>query len=563
MSWLTGVLPRGFRARLTLLFGGLAFMIGLPAYFYVEYVYSRQLVMDRSDELHHLAISVSAVLSENLAERQREIDLLAQSPLFRSKFYVEEYASSFGRLQKSYPYYSWLGFATPQGNVEAAVSGMLVGSSVKARPWFIHGQHGSFSGDLHNAVLLAKVLPKDASGQLPRFIDFASPVYDLQGRLRGVIAAHAHWRWATGIVKVLEPKNAAQQKLDIMIVNSNNEVIYPGSVDNKPVYLPAGMKKSVDGTMLLNNWGTETDYIAAIAPVKVGAAAGGIDWRIVVRQPVSIALQKLRGLQHTLLLFGLLAAAVFAILAYWMAVWVSRPVEALAREARGVSSKNDTPTFNVPDNSSKEVRYLAAALRHMMSAFIKSKEALARNNEQLERKVSERTAALAEANRHLFQLARTDGLTGLLNRLAANETLASLFQCFKLDGCVYAVLLMDIDHFKSINDRYGHPVGDLVLQKVAEVLASSVRQTDVLARFGGEEFLVLLPDTTLQAALMVAEKVRQTLEQAALDEVGKVTISIGVTVSLADDRTESDVLKRADSGLYSAKRLGRNRVVAN
>ncbi|WP_306591765.1 diguanylate cyclase [Geothrix sp. 21YS21S-4] len=167
---------------------------------------------------------------------------------------------------------------------------------------------------------------------------------------------------------------------------------------------------------------------------------------------------------------------------------------------------------------------------------------------------------LMDANRELDKLARNDALTGLRNRLAANERLRSEFLRMKRSGSAYSVLLIDIDHFKRVNDTYGHETGDHVLQQVAECLRSAVRESDFVARFGGEEFLILLPDTTMEGALLAAEKVRAIVAGAEVPLVGRLTISVGLALADAEQPTEDAAVRLADQGLYRAKAEGRNRV---
>ncbi len=189
-------------------------------------------------------------------------------------------------------------------------------------------------------------------------------------------------------------------------------------------------------------------------------------------------------------------------------------------------------------------------------------ERVTRLNADLEAKVSARTAALAQANDLLRELARRDALTGLANRLAGTETLQVSFAELRTGGSPYAVLLIDVDHFKNINDTFGHPAGDEVLKNLARTLQSLLRRSDFLARFGGEEFLAILRDTDLVAARMVAEKLRVAVADAVHEEVGPITISIGLAMAGREDADERVAVKRADERLYQAKEGGRNRVVA-
>ncbi|PLK49087.1 sensor domain-containing diguanylate cyclase [Uliginosibacterium sp. TH139] len=188
------------------------------------------------------------------------------------------------------------------------------------------------------------------------------------------------------------------------------------------------------------------------------------------------------------------------------------------------------------------------------------KDALEEANATLEQKVEERTLELSKANQALERFARRDTLTRLGNRLAADEHLHEEFLRMKRSGLAYSVLLIDIDHFKRVNDQFGHEQGDKVLRHVAHTLNHSCRVTDFLARFGGEEFLVILPATAPLQAALVAEKMRQTLAEARIEPVGQITVSIGVAAAWPSDEDENAAVRQADENLYRAKTEGRNRV---
>ena len=162
-------------------------------------------------------------------------------------------------------------------------------------------------------------------------------------------------------------------------------------------------------------------------------------------------------------------------------------------------------------------------------------------------------------------LAATDGLTGLFNRRYFDSAFArELARCDRSSSSL-GLLLADIDHFKSFNDTYGHAMGDLVLKKVAGILSGALRKADVLARFGGEEFVILLPSVTARGALESAERLRQSVAGAGVHPGGprkQVTVSIGAALFPTDASDSESLLKAADEALYDAKHLGRNRVVA-
>lgn len=157
-------------------------------------------------------------------------------------------------------------------------------------------------------------------------------------------------------------------------------------------------------------------------------------------------------------------------------------------------------------------------------------------------------------------LSITDPLTKLFNRNKFNEVIENMIQRRCWDGNhSFALIIADIDHFKRINDTYGHPAGDRVLVEIAHLLSDTVRTGDILARWGGEEFVCLLPDVDRESALYTAEKLRGVIEQNPIAEVGRVSGSFGVALFTGGDTQES-LLHRADEALYRAKANGRNRV---
>ena len=170
---------------------------------------------------------------------------------------------------------------------------------------------------------------------------------------------------------------------------------------------------------------------------------------------------------------------------------------------------------------------------------------------------------LRQRNEDLDRISRTDALTGLRNRRHVEEYLAKLTSLARRNVEPMAVLVIDIDHFKSVNDTYGHEAGDAVLREVAGRMLDSIRLEDMVGRWGGEEFLVVLPNTTDQGAAELAERLRQVVAdmpcRLADGDAVQVTISVGCAASLIDDAGR--LVRSADAAMYEAKQTGRNRVV--
>jgi diguanylate cyclase (GGDEF)-like protein len=185
-----------------------------------------------------------------------------------------------------------------------------------------------------------------------------------------------------------------------------------------------------------------------------------------------------------------------------------------------------------------------------------------------ERRFVEQAAELRRASAQLERLAKTDALTGVPNRREFFDALGLEYRRSSRYGHALSVLMIDLDSFKQVNDRYGHPAGDAVLSQSAAVIEGSLRESDVVARYGGEEFAVLLPETAAPDAAWVAEKLRLAFERHdfALPGGGaslRMTISVGVAgVPESGVRDDQALVARADEALYEAKRGGRNRCVA-
>ncbi len=202
-----------------------------------------------------------------------------------------------------------------------------------------------------------------------------------------------------------------------------------------------------------------------------------------------------------------------------------------------------------------------------------AEDALHQTNLELEQRVQQRTAQLADVNTtlsaeieerkriavRLKALATTDGLTGILNRREFDRLLHAEFDRAQRYGSPLALIMLDIDYFKTVNDRYGHSAGDAVLIDLTRLVASLIRAHDLFGRWGGEEFILLAPGCTVEGALQLAEKLRQAIAQHSFTVPMAITCSFGVT-DCSDHANAASMLEEADQLLYAAKDGSRNRV---
>ena len=185
----------------------------------------------------------------------------------------------------------------------------------------------------------------------------------------------------------------------------------------------------------------------------------------------------------------------------------------------------------------------------------------------LHRQLNEQKDELKKLNRELFAMSRRDPLTRLGNRLRLREDLETLGAQAQRYGHSYCAMLCDVDFFKAYNDTYGHLAGDEVLKRVADVISENLRGGDMAYRYGGEEFLIILPQQSAESAVSTADRLRRAAEDLRIphekNPPGVVTISVGVAaLSVSEPRSADDLLKEADAALYRAKNSGRNRVAS-
>ncbi len=237
----------------------------------------------------------------------------------------------------------------------------------------------------------------------------------------------------------------------------------------------------------------------------------------------------------------------------------------LCSRIRTFEETRQLPILTLVDDSDSDklVKGLELGVNDYVMRPIDNNELIVRTRTQVLRKQYQ--DRLRHNYHRSMELAVTDGLTGLYNRRYMANHLDTLLQKARQEFKPVSVLIMDIDFFKNVNDTYGHDVGDDVLKAFSSRIGKSVRGIDLACRFGGEEFVVVMPDTDLAVASGVAERLRREVAENPFSVSGgsnllDITCSIGVTMSAPDEVTDS-ILKRADEALYAAKRDGRNRVV--
>ena len=508
--------------------------------------------------------SVAAVTAERLQRylvtRQREVLLFSRLEPMQKLWQNDPEAlrKSLEQLQQSFSDFAWIGFARLDGTVVAATGRLLEGKSVAARPWFKEGLNGPMVGDVHEAALLASLLAARPDGEPHRFVDVAVPVHGPDGALLGVLGGHLDWDWARRLIASVEANEGAH-RTTITIFSASGDVLLG----------PAAPASNAGGAAL-----NRLHRGAGGAIAEVAAAAGmltafqsslafgdgnGLNWIVAASQPSQLALAAAAQSARIVLAIGALAGLIGIVMIALVAHRIARPIHSITREADRIG-RTFGPTMLQRKGGSAEVVQLSRALRSLLRRIGFAEERI----KEAEARATENARQFEDDVNRLRRLADTDALTGLLNRrafLAAAEEAIKVCRHYKRG---LAALMIDVDHFKLINDRHGHPAGDAVIKRVADIIAGCVRSSDKAARFGGEEFVVLLREIDADAAGVLADRIRSAIADEAIRAGGElvdVTASIGVALFDEADRDVQDLIERADQGLYLAKNSGRNRAV--
>lgn len=320
--------------------------------------------------------------------------------------------------------------------------------------------------------------------------------------------------------------------------------------------------------MMAGKTGVTTFYSPFIKANMVAgyAAVPGIGWGIMVPQPESEVAAQVNDLMRSHLIWATIGVLLAITLAVGLARWITRPLDSLASAGRQLMQ--DGSLGNLPEirsNSPKEIRDLSAVLRSLIAGLQRSRDEVNELNASLQQRIAEATQQLRTSNEKLELLARRDSLTELANRRYFENSLSQALSRRSGDIGQVCVMLVDIDHFKQINDAYGHAAGDIVLNHIARVLERGMRSGDLVARYGGDEFVAYMRCSN-EVGMQRAREIREAIDSYAIPCCnGKnihITVSIGLYCQVLQPGLDvSKLLSSADDAMYQAKKQGRNRVV--
>jgi len=304
----------------------------------------------------------------------------------------------------------------------------------------------------------------------------------------------------------------------------------------------------------------KADMIAGYASVPE------FNWVVLTPQPLSELTANAQTMTLRNVLVGSFASIFAVILAVYFANWITRPINTLEEGVERVRKNDYTGNFKpLGMIAPKEIEALRDHSIHMVESIRAAAIEKDKLNYQLEEKINQATLELTEANKKLSKLAHLDELTSLKNRRALEERLSTFNRSDPATYLPIQAMLFDVDKFKQINDTYGHDAGDLVLERVAREIENHTREMDLVVRYGGDEFLVIMPCCTSENAYRRAEAISAAISTAPPVVHGQtieVTMSIGIADQTSPEVTTefSAMLKAADKAMYQSKQSGRNKI---
>lgn len=508
--------------RLILLLAVASALVTLANSFYASYRVQRELLIDNTLEANRVYASKLAAMTHSFfKESQQQLAYSASivAPQMDNKAILLKEADRL-RLQTSN--FNSVIIVDEKGTVRATSPETLQFIGIKLTT------EGALEALREKHPLISQPYVSAASNFI---VMISSPIFTQDGHYKGFIGGSIYLK-QPNVLNTLLGEHYYRDGSYIYVTDKSKKILYHRDIEQ------IGQKEAnslkIDVQRANNGSQNMVNYVGdkMLAGYSVEPTS---QWQVVALRPTDITLKPLDGLMLNVLR-NTLPLAFLTIFCVWLlARLIAQPLWLLARSANKMDATD-----------------VSEDIRNIHSWYFEAsqlKQAMLLGIDLLQRKIGK-----------LRSEAHSDPMTELLNR----RGLESVLRYWQIGQKSFAVIALDIDRFKRINDTYGHDVGDNVIRYIAELIRTSSRDTDILCRSGGEEFLILLPETHLDIALYIAERLRQRMEESTIPVVGNITISLGVALwePGVSDMSMERTFKLADEALYQAKQEGRNRVVS-
>jgi diguanylate cyclase (GGDEF)-like protein len=502
---------------------------------------SSMLEKEVGDSLAAVAFQMADKLDYFMWSRFKEIQIISELEAVKQPEPTLEVQKLLTKLQESLPSFSWVGLTDQNGIVTSATKGILVGQNISERPVFQNAKNEPFIGDVHDAVLLAKLIP-NKNGEPLQLVDISTPVYKSDGSFHGVLAAHLSWEWTKEIKNtVLQPLEGKRKDVEVFIVSSKDQTILLGPKNLVGQPLKLDLIHQSKNIWKLVTWPDGKKYLTGYAYGEGHKDYKGLGWTVIVRQPEQVAFTSVNNLQTFIFILGTIFSIIMAIIGWFLAGKISTPLQRIAVSANRLRNGENAEIPYI--KGIKDIEDLSYSLRKLVSSLIKTESELGK----------------------MENIAMHDSLTGLPNRLSVYAYMNELTEQGKNELNHMTVLYLDLDGFKKVNDTLGHHTGDILLIETSKRIKAALKHNHFVARLGGDEFVIIISTDSphpLEDARIIGDEIIRALNQPFYLNGKKSYIgcSIGAAVWKKHAEHPDEVLQNADKALYVSKRAGKNQI---
>lgn len=359
-----------FSLKFSFLVGILTFIVALTVGFYSNNISTKQLEVNSGESLVRLSKRVNDILDREMLERFREIRFAASLPILTNEnSSIDEKRELIQKIKDNYNHHEWIGYALPDGTVEVGTNGYLEGKNVKARPWHPNGLNGPYIGDVHDALLLAKLLPNN-SGEAIYFSDVAFPVINKDGKTLGVLCTHLTWQWTRDVIRSIQKEHG----VEIFLLSKDGMILVgPGNTERANISdISSNVAQSFntnEESFKILNWNDNVKYLTASSVSKGFEEYEGFSWKVIVREPVNEAFKIAHKNATSILFISVILGIVGAFIGVVISTRISRPLNELSQIVEDISNDKKVKFLNNPSND--EIGKLHNALENLYKNLIK------------------------------------------------------------------------------------------------------------------------------------------------------------------------------------------------
>ena len=358
--------------KISTLIGALSFIIAFGIGYYTQSISTKELEKNAGKSLLTLAKHTADILDREMLERYREIEFAATlPPLTNPNSSKEEKRAFLEKIKGKHEHHEWIGFALPSGFVEAGTSGYLEGKNASARPWLPNGLKGPYIGDVHDALLLAKLLPNN-NGEAIYFTDVAFPVKSKEGETLGVLCTHLMWQWTRNVIRSIEKDNG----VDIYLLSKDNMILVgPNGSEREnleDISKNAANAFAQNSEYKIINWNLNNKYLTAHTISNGFEEYEGFGWKVIVRQSLDTAFENAYNNKDKIILISLIIGVIGFIVGVFLANLITKPLKTLSLNVKKMEEGKEANFKQI--NSEDEIGLLEKAINDLDNSLNKEKK---------------------------------------------------------------------------------------------------------------------------------------------------------------------------------------------